>query len=447
MGKKYNEVVEFKGKTADLNAITRKINNSKSFEFVRKVIQIVLESNKQISEKNVFCEAALILLKEKIGDKAVRDIENQKQISDYYDYNKNVLFEYSRIYDQNIAILFASPAFGFFEKEGGEKIYHHVTASYSFESEKEEMKRLMRPYNRYAAMGCINTMRFLLDGDEVEYLSPVESDIIDKTYSSGMVRDFARETITKNLGEILNYFFDDFTFIKKDKYRKEIMQEIKRLCDESQQSRVFFLGYYESRPELFDELFAEFPEYIFITQGKYKRYEVIMDLAEKLEITMQDKPEIEAFFADKPESNRTDDETDEKAAFIRGRYAFGMEEHQIKLIHALDSFTQRLLGEGQDYQIYNFWPNDTLDRRVVKPVGPYIAVAFKRHDKWYMLIDGIYERCAIYIWTGENLIDGLSIFKTNKGYARQQQNVCHLNHRGTREAYEITYLKALSKIS
>jgi hypothetical protein len=123
-----------------------------------------------------------------------------------------------------------------------------------------------------------------------------------------------------------------------------------------------------------------------------------------------------------------------------------MKEHQTRLIKAFDSFTQRLLKDGEDYQIYNFWPNERLEKRSAKPIGPYIAVAFKRNGKWCLLIDGIYERCAIYIWTGDKLLDGLSIFKTSKCYARQQPNVCHMNHRGTVESSEITYRKALSKV-
>ena len=370
-------------------------------------------------------------------------------IDNYYKNNKSSLLIYSQNYQKALVAIVESPQTNEDDKNG---IYHLSAARElrgAIKSLKEEYRR--DTYNRYATNGCINMMRLVFEGIEAQFTYDSEAQFLDGTKMKQEGSDAWSEekiiTLLGDLGKIIDYFFDEFSFIKKRKYRKEIMQEIKRLCDKSQQSRDFFLSYYESRFELFNELFSEYPEHIFITQGKYKRYEVVMDIAEKLEISMQDKPEIEVFFADKPEPNQTDDETDEKAAFIRGRYAFSMEEHQIKLIHAFDSFTQRLLGEGQDYQIYNFWPNETLDRRIVRPVGPYIAVAFKRDGKWYMLIDGIYERCAIYIWTGENLIDGLSIFTTNKGYARQQPNVCHLNHRGTREAYEITYLKALSKIS
>lgn len=437
MGKKKNNLVDA-NKIIE-HIVKNCIEQPDSAYIIYFAIATMINESQIIDRKEAFFKVVYLGLEEAYHQTDFETLSKKFNyvIGDYYEKNRLRLPLYSRNYDKVVADILKSPEIGKCEDSG---IWIHKSSAPAFREVISELKEEQRPYNKYAAIGCINTLRSVLEFEDAEFKEYENYGIYD-------LMEDERKDAFSYLGSIIDYFFDSYTFIKKRKYRKEIMQEIKRLCDESQQSRDFFLGYYESRPELFDELFSEYPEYIFITQGKYKRYKVVMDLAEKLEITMQDKPEIEVFFADRPESNHKDDEPDEKAAIIRGRYAFSMEEHQIKLIHALDSFTQRLLGEGQDYQIYNFWPNDTLDRRVVKPVGPYIAVAFKRHDKWYMLIDGIYERCAIYIWTGENLIDGLSIFKTNKGYARQQQNVCHLNHRGTREAYEVTYLKALSKIS
>ena len=196
---------------------------------------------------------------------------------------------------------------------------------------------------------------------------------------------------------------------------------------------------------MFDKAFLEFPEYIFIVQGKYQRYEVAMELSEKLHLTMQDFMHEEQFFTGKHSS------TEEKASKNDAKtgkheYAFGMRIHQVKLIKALDRFTRKLISKGVDYQIINFWPNQTLEKKTTLPVGPYVAVAFEKDSKWYLLIDGIYDRCAIYIWEGESLNEGLDIFKINKSYARGQKNVKHHNHQGTIEDYDVTYQRILSFI-
>ena len=435
----YDKKVTRNGKVFSIEDAVAVINAPSSSDIIGQIIMSLVENGFPITKERVFCQAIVtIIIREENRDYYQDElVKMQHSAQSYFRSFGEGLLNYDRNYYEQVASFIEAPILA--DNNG---VSCHISATKSYSSAIEELKEDSRPYNRYAANGCINAMRRVFQPGPTNLVwtyMPMFSDPAEQEWlNSGSLDE---------LKGVIDYFFDNYTFIKKAKYREMIMREIKLLCDSNQKSRDFFLEYYESRTELFDELFIEYPEYVFIVRGRYKRYEVLMDLAEKLEISMQDKPEVELFFSGKGESAQNNNESDNKKPFVKSKYAFDMKEHQRRLIRAFDSFTQRLLRDGEDYQIYNFWPNETLEKRSAKPIGPYIAVAFKRSDKWYLLIDGIYERCAIYIWTGEKLLDGLSIFKTNKAYARKQPNVCHMNHRGTIEDYEITYRKVLSKIT
>lgn len=350
--------------------------------------------------------------------------------------------KFNQIYRTEVLKWMTQPVF--FIKEDTHACLH-ISEVECFKQFLRDTSELALPVNRYASAAFINLInRYFADEGNNK---PIKLEF-DQLGISSKFEDLS----TKDLAEMLGRFFTRFTFFEKPRFQEMVLSEIKSFCDKKQEAREFFLDFYEQHSKIFNEAFLTFPEYIFIVQGKYQRYEVIMDLSEKLELTMQDFAHEEKFFSVKNAHTHsttfTYEASDEEIIkpLPTSKYAFDIKVHQVKLIRSLDRFTQSLIANSTDYQVINFWPNSTLDKKTTKPVGPYIAVAFMRNNRWVLLIDGIYERCAIYVWEGDSLNDGLEIFKINKSYARGQENVKHYNHRGIYEDYDVTYKRIMSTI-
>lgn len=440
-GKDYDYTVKLKnGKNVSISDALERIKNYIDAEALLDQIDIMAKADLNVKVEKVF---SVFVYSQIIGSRKIEDhrkepsmLQVQKMIMDTYQANPDDFEAYNRAYYNILLGIIESPSVYFVKST---KETHHLTMHYTYKEAIDEIINGGYPHFKYAEKGFINIVRSSLspENNTEDESKPIRE-------GNMLSRGDAKRVATESLPGIMDYFLERFGFFNKPKYRKQCLMDIKELCEESQKYRDFFLDYYESHAEMFDKAFLEYPEYIFIVQGKYQRYEVVMELSEKLELTMQDFKHEEEFFTTTSPRITSSDSAAPKAR--KGDYAFGIKVHQVKLIKALDRFTQKLISNGIDYQIINFWPNQTLDKKITSPVGPYVAVAFKKDDKWYLLIDGVYERCAIYVWIGENLSDGLNIFKISKTYARDQKNVRHHNHRGLVEDYDITYSKVLAII-
>jgi hypothetical protein len=116
--------------------------------------------------------------------------------------------------------------------------------------------------------------------------------------------------------------------------------------------------------------------------------------------------------------------------------------HRIKIIRAVDIITERARQKHKNYQICNIWPNSTLSEDNVSSVGPYIAIALRKHRKWILLVDNIDTCSSFYVWDGEKLADGMMAFEKNQSRLNFQPEIRRIDHEGENEDYVMAYMEA-----
>lgn len=186
---------------------------------------------------------------------------------------------------------------------------------------------------------------------------------------------------------------------------------------------------YEAFPASFNKMMGRYPGLNFIIRGKSEKYASIAEYAKK-------HPEETEFFIEEANGEHAISESKKK----RQENKIKRNEHREKVLEALDLLFLEVQKDGQstDIHVLNFTPNEVKTK---KPNSDFIGVAFKRGDKWWILVDCIKPGvAAIYLWRGERYTQGLETFKMARSYARQEPGVVRKNHVKTRKFIEIYHL-------
>jgi len=205
------------------------------------------------------------------------------------------------------------------------------------------------------------------------------------------------------------------------------LNEILELKDKDVSDLI--LEIYEEHVTSFNKMMARFPEYNFIIRGKSEKYRSIEDYARA-------HPEESEFFVEEADSEHVPSASQQK----RQQKQAERSEHREKVLKSLDQLFLEVQqdGESSDIHVLNFTPNEL---KTNKQHSDFIGIAFRRGDKWWILVDCIKPGiAAIYLWRGERYSQGLETFKMARSYARQEPGVVRKNHVKTREFIEIYHL-------
>ena len=233
---------------------------------------------------------------------------------------------------------------------------------------------------------------------------------------------------------ILDWYLQKFHLLDSRRFSRQILKYMQELCQQGKPQREFLLDYYESNMDLFNHLFEEYPEYDFIEHGKYERYELLGDFAEKLGITMGGEAEILPFFPPQ-QIERKDGNSNSQTKYP----PIDNKTYRTMILKALDQLHRRIIHNSPKAYWVNIWPNDIKINKTAEIVGKYIAIVYELDNEAWILVDSIEQGNAIYLWHGERAMDGLQLFMQHKTYVKTRPNVYRRNHgiRRNKATYDI----------
>ena len=244
------------------------------------------------------------------------------------------------------------------------------------------------------------------------------------------------------LNHMLDWYLLHLDIVSCPNSVAQILKGMQEKCMARGKQCELLLQYYEDRKAIFNLLFEQFPEYNFIEQGKFERYELLGDFARKLGITMGGEAYTLPLFPPQKTEQKQGEGTPETATTP----PISDKEYRTIIMESLDKLHRQIIHHSTDVYWINIWPNRIKTRRTAKIVGKYIAIVYEYQNETWILVESIEHGNAVYLWHGANADEGLNLFIQHKTYVKTQPNVYRRNHgiRRNKATYDI-YLDLLKE--
>ncbi|MBR5418841.1 hypothetical protein IK110_01145 [Candidatus Saccharibacteria bacterium] len=225
-----------------------------------------------------------------------------------------------------------------------------------------------------------------------------------------------KELSREELSRLAGWYLEDLCLDKSREGSKCILKALNEILGlKDKITSDFILGLYEDHSASFDKMIKMHPDLDFVRRGTCKRYE-------SFDAFVKEHGETEDFFT---EEANLGEKTGGSAPSKRQINKAKREEYKEKVLKDMRTIFMEVQEFGTEFHVLNFTQNEL---KIRTPSSNYVAVAFKKDDEWYILVDSLrLGEGAIFLWKGE-YAKGLEVLKQARSFARETPGITHKNH-------------------